>query len=87
MARLGEALAAQQADLAVAVTGEGDSYQPHPVFCLLKASLLPHLEEFLRSGQRKIDAWYATLKVAEAHFDDEAAFRNINTPEELQRFQ
>lgn len=87
VARLGEALAAQQADLAVAVTGEGDSYQPHPVFCLLKASLLPHLEEFLRSGQRKIDAWYATLKVAEAHFDDEAAFRNINTPEELQRFQ
>jgi len=33
---------------------------------------------------RQIDAWYATLKVVEVAFDDEAAaFSNINTTEEL----
>jgi len=43
-----------------------------------------HLEAFLTGGGRKIDAWYASLKVVEVAFDDEAdAFRNINTREEL----
>jgi len=41
---------------------------------------------FLANGGRKIDAWYATLRVTEVPFDDEAdAFRNINTLEELGR--
>ena len=43
-----------------------------------------NLEAFLARGGRKIDAWYAALKVVEVSFDDEAdAFRNINTLEEL----
>jgi molybdopterin-guanine dinucleotide biosynthesis protein A len=67
-------------DLAVAKTGD----QPHPVFSLVRRSVLEHLAQFLSSGGRKIDAWYATLKVVEVPFDDEAdAFRNINTREEL----
>jgi len=67
-------------DLAVAKTGD----QPHPVFSLVRRSVLDHLAQFLSSGGRKIDAWYATLKVVEVSFDDEAdAFRNINTREEL----
>ena len=38
------------------------------------------------AGGRKIDAWYAALRVVEVQFDDEAdAFRNINTMEELGR--
>ena len=86
VARLSGALTEQDADLAVAVTGEGAGRQPHPVFCLLKTSLLPHLNLFLQSGKRRIDAWYASLKVAEVTFNDEAAFRNINTLEELQQF-
>jgi molybdopterin-guanine dinucleotide biosynthesis protein A len=69
----------------VAVTGEGESRQPHPVFCLAKASLLQHLTQFLESGGRKVDRWYASLRVAEVHFADEAAFRNINTLAELQQ--
>ena len=41
----------------------------------------------MESGGRKIDAWYATLKVVEVLFDDEAeAFSNINTREELAAF-
>jgi len=78
VARLRRSLGANQ--LAVAKTGT----QPHPVFSLVARSVLPHLEAFLSSGGRKIDAWYATLKVVEVSFDHEAdAFRNINTLQEL----
>jgi len=69
-------------DLAVAKTGA----QAHPVFALVRQSVAGNLETFLASGGRKIDAWYAALKVVEVNFDDEAdAFRNINTLEELGR--
>ena len=48
--------------------------------------MLPHLTAFLESGGRKIDAWYSTLNIVEVGFDDqEAAFRNINTREDLSR--
>jgi molybdenum cofactor guanylyltransferase len=69
-------------DLAVAKTGA----QPHPVFALVRRAVLPHLEAYLARGGRKIDDWYATLRVVEVAFDDEAdAFRNLNTREELAR--
>ena len=72
------------ADLAVARTFD----QPHPVFCLCKREVLPHLTDFLAGGGRKVDRWYATLNVVEVAFDDEAdAFENINTREELGRFE
>jgi molybdopterin-guanine dinucleotide biosynthesis protein A len=78
--RLKNALQTQQSQLAVAKTGA----QAHPVFCLCRREVLPHLTEFLAGGGRKIDAWYATLHVTEVAFDDEAeAFSNINTPQEL----
>jgi molybdopterin-guanine dinucleotide biosynthesis protein A len=85
--RLQAALLAQDADLAVAVTGDAEQRQPHPVFCLMKSSLLSHLTLFLQNGGRKIDAWYASLAVAEVHFADEDAFRNINTLDDLRRFE
>jgi molybdopterin-guanine dinucleotide biosynthesis protein A len=84
VSRLFSALTATGADLAVARTFD----QPHPVFCLCRRDVLPHLTEFLAGGGRKIDRWYATLKVVEVAFDDEAdAFENINTREELGRFE
>ena len=80
VARLADALEAQGADLAVAHTFE----QAHPVFCLCRREVLPHLEAFLSAGGRKIDRWYETLRVVAVQFDDEEdAFRNINTREEL----
>ncbi len=80
VARLRAALEEAGADLAVARTGE----QAHPVFCLMRRSVHGSLTEFLASGQRKIDRWYAALRVCEVAFDDEAdAFLNINTREEL----
>ena len=84
VARLAAALEAKQADLAVAKTGD----QAHPVFALCRRAVLPHLSAFLEGGGRKIDRWYASLKVVEVAFDDEAeAFSNINTPEELRAFE
>jgi molybdopterin-guanine dinucleotide biosynthesis protein A len=85
--RLADALLAADADLAVAVTGEEEARQVHPVFCLMKASLLQHLTEYLRDGGRKVDAWYRSLNRVEVHFADEAAFRNINTVAELKQYE
>lgn len=80
VARLRGALEAGSAQLAVARTGD----QPHPVFCLMRRDVHGSLRDFLGSGQRKIDKWYAALKVVEVPFDDEAeAFMNINTRSEL----
>jgi len=80
VARLAAAQAAHDADVAVAKTGA----QPHPVFALVRRAVLPHLTGFLADGGRKIDVWYSTLSVVEVAFDDaEAAFRNINTRDEL----
>ena len=84
IARLYDALLAEDADLAVAKTFD----QAHPVFCLTKTDLEPHLREFLQSGQRKIDKWYASLNVVEVQFDDNVdAFANINTVNELRQLE
>ena len=78
--RLGGSLVRDDAQLAVAKTLD----QPHPVFAMVRRGVLPHLASFLQDGGRKIDAWYATLRVVEVSFDDEEdAFRNINTADEL----
>jgi molybdopterin-guanine dinucleotide biosynthesis protein A len=82
VARLATARSAVDADIAVARTGD----QPHPVFALVSVRVRSHLADFLARGERKIDRWYADLKVAEVAFDDEAdAFANINTRAELAR--
>ena len=80
VARLSKGLAAMGAQLAVARTFD----QPHPVFALVRRDVLLHLASFLHGGGRKIDAWYATLRVVDVAFGDCAdAFRNINTADEL----
>jgi len=82
--RLRAALEQNRAEIAVARTGD----QPHPVFCLCRRSVLPGLGDYLAGGGRKIDAWYAKLKVVEVAFDDQAAaFSNINTEGELKTFE
>jgi molybdopterin-guanine dinucleotide biosynthesis protein A len=54
----------------------------------VRREVLGHLSEFLKAGGRKVDAWYATLRVAEVAFDDEAdAFSNVNTSDELKALE
>ena len=83
VSRLYAAMREQDAELAVARTGD----QPHPVFCLCGKNVLGSLTAFLESGGRKIDAWYSALGLVEVPFDDEPeAFSNINTNSELHSF-
>lgn len=80
VARLMDPLRNERVDLSVAKTGT----QPHPVICLTRKRLLPHLAAFLDHGGRKVDAWYSTLNVTEVAFDDQpGAFSNVNTLQEL----
>ncbi len=84
VARLFAGMQNENADCAVAKTHT----QSHPVFCLVKCGLASHLRDFLTSGQRKMDAWFSTLRVAEVAFDDqESAFANINTEAELRALE
>jgi molybdopterin-guanine dinucleotide biosynthesis protein A len=81
--RLASAMHQHTADAAVAVTGDPDQVQRHPVFLLLKSELRNSLEHYLGSGGRKVDDWLASLKCIDVQFDDEMAFTNVNTPEDI----
>jgi len=83
--RMTDALERAHADIAVARSGE----RRHSAFCLCRASMLDRLTAFLGSGERKVDAWYASsANVSEVLFDErDDSFRNINTPEELRAFE
>lgn len=86
VARLRDAMASSDAKLAYAVTKTEQVRQPHPVFCMLRREMLPGLQAALDDGERKLGAWLRANGAAQATFDDEPAFRNINTLEELQEF-
>lgn len=84
VSRLLSGLTAADADFAVARTFD----QPHPVFCLCKSSLLVPLTRYLEEGGRRFEAWYSTLNSVAVQFDDVAeAFENINTRQDLERFE
>jgi molybdenum cofactor guanylyltransferase len=73
-----------KADIAVAHDGE----RLQPVYALLKTSLAESLHDFLNTGQRKIDRWYATQQVVEVDFSDvRDDFKNINTMKQQQQIQ
>lgn len=66
--------------------GQPPRLRPQPVFCLLQTGLAPSLARFITSGGRKIDAWTAMHRCAQARFDrpgDEQAFSNANTLAQL----
>ncbi len=81
--RLAQALAAADADIAMAATQEDGRVQVQPVFCLLKTTLIESLVAYLAQGQRKIDQWTALHPCTTVVFDDAQAFFNANTAEEL----
>ena len=83
-ARLKEALDEHGRHVAFATTGQDETRQSHPVFCLLKTdSCLAPLTAYLEGGGRRMETWMRTQHAVEVHFPDEFAFRNINTLEEL----
>lgn len=83
---LKDALKESKAHVAFATTGHGELLQPHPVFCLLKVdACLAPLVDYLEGGGRRMEAWMRMQNAVAVHFPDEAAFRNINTLEELNK--
>jgi molybdopterin-guanine dinucleotide biosynthesis protein A len=70
---------------AIAVVRAGDRLQP--VFALVERSLTASLEDYLAQGNRKIDLWYKKHAAVEVDFADPTAFRNINTRQELARYE
>ena len=83
--KLTDALQANDAELAMVVTGEEKNPHSQPVFCLMKKSVLPGLIAYLQQGGRKVETWAALQKYIVVHFEDAAAFTNINTKEQLQQ--
>jgi molybdenum cofactor guanylyltransferase len=80
---LGERLfaALTAADAEVSVAHDGDRLQP--VFALLDCALRESIMDYLASGGRKIDTWYAERRLALGDLEDcPDMFLNINTPEE-----
>ena len=55
----------------------------HPVFCLMRRPVAAALDRHLAAGGRSVTGWLHTLRVAAVSFADEAAFRNLNTLEDL----
>jgi molybdopterin-guanine dinucleotide biosynthesis protein A len=87
VARLAAALADGDADIAMASTLEDGRVRAQPVFCLLRASLMESLADFLRAGERKIDRWTGRHRCVTVEFEDASAFFNVNTLAELQQLQ
>jgi molybdopterin-guanine dinucleotide biosynthesis protein A len=85
--KLSEALIIQDLDLVYAATMENGELRTHPVFSLMKSSVVDSLSIFLSSGGRKIDKWFETMKTNYVVFEDVAAFANVNTVEELRALQ
>ena len=76
--------AEHDADVAVAFDGE----RLHPVFLAIKTSLKTSLQDYLNSGQRKIDRWLEQQKMVKADFSNEPEiFININTLTELSELE
>ena len=81
--RLSDALMSSGADIAYAITINQNQTEHHPVFCLLKRSVIVGLAEYLSEGGRKVLSWVSSQAHVQVVFDDHSAFLNINTPDDL----
>lgn len=92
VARLAEALAREDAEIAMAAAPEEDgAMRPQPVFSLLRRELMESLIRFTQGGGRKIDAWTGQHRTVVVPFDrpgdEPSAFFNANTLAELHRLE
>lgn len=83
VARLKDRVAGSEAPLAVAAVAG----RMQPTFQLCHRSLRPALRDYLASGERRAGGWCRQQGAVVADFPDPAAFRNINTPDELDAFR
>lgn len=74
-------LAAETADADIALARTSDGR--HPTFGLWPTALRYDLRSALQGGLRKVVLWTDQHGAATAHFPDDAAFFNVNTPDDL----
>ena len=87
-AKLADELERNDLNLVYASSKEADgNVWAQPVFCLMRTNLQDSLNAFLSKGDLKIDRWFKELKSGTVIFDDDQAFANANTPEELQSLE
>jgi len=80
------------ANMALAIESSGNLIavaQGHgrlqPVYVLLDRNLAPDLQDYLASGERKIDRWYDTVGYTTVPWPDSSPmFINVNSPEDLE---
>lgn len=79
-------LKAQRNDSAVVWVHDGE--RDHPTIALVNRSVQPLLQDYLQSGERRVMVF---MRLAGGHAvdfsDQKDAFVNVNTPEELARWQ
>nr|WP_315596952.1 molybdenum cofactor guanylyltransferase MobA [uncultured Cupriavidus sp.] len=82
--RLAHAIDAEQAEIAIPATLDADGRRRlQPVFCMMPVTAATSLRAYVDAGQRKIETWVTSQRVALVVFEDAAAFANINTLDEL----
>ena len=84
VSRMRQATVQQQVKLAVATDGQ----RQQPVYLLIHRDLRHSLRDFLASGERKIDRWFADAPYVDVGFADcVRMFTNINTRVELEQLR
>ena len=87
VSRLAQPLAREGTSVAWASAPSAASPFPRsqPVFCLMKSALRGDLAAFLARGGRKVEEWTKQQAHTVVAFEDQRAFFNANTLEELAR--
>jgi molybdenum cofactor guanylyltransferase len=83
VARLAAALAASGADVAVPTVSGDTGPRLQPVFCLMRSTVAGSIEPALAAGHHKVGRWVQAQRHTGVAFADAAAFRNINTPDDM----
>jgi len=60
---------------------------PQPVFALIEIGLADALDRAIRTGARGVIAWLLSQPHAAVRFETDAAFTNVNTPDDLSRVE
>lgn len=83
VARLASTVEARRASIAIASTNTAQGPRLQPVFALVHASLQTNLRAFVEAGGSRVREWMQRHSCLEVAFEDEAAFANLNTLDDL----
>ena len=83
-----DATGGNSGDSVIKIAMASDGERTQPVFSLLHTSLLPSLRDYLHSGERKIDRWFAMHRMITIDCSDFAdSFVNVNTEQDKHQLE